>query len=524
MRGGTLRIAYARISQETNALSGLRTHLRDFEKAHLVPAHVLRWAVHPKGIEAHGFLRNAELTGFVREAKREAKRRGLALELVPLFSAWCVPSGPLTRACFEELVARLLEELRAAGPVDGVYLCLHGAMGVADLDLPTTSSPEGEIARQVRGLVGPGVTVAASLDLHANVTPALVEHVDVLEAYRTNPHRDHVAVGARTARLLVRTLAGEIRPVLTWRSLPMLLGASPTVDVVDPLRTVLRAARRMERLPGVLSASVCMCHPWNDHPELGWSVIVTADAATGEGPRRMEGLADELADLCWRTRDALPEAFVTAEEAIAKVRRATWRRRTGVCVFSDASDVVTAGAPGQNTVLLRTLLEQAQGLVTYVPLRDDDAVAELWDRREGETVEVILGGRLDPVRHPALPVRATLARRVRGIGRQRTLVLDVGTVRIIVSEGPPLAVMPRFFRAAGLRVRDADLIIAKSFFPFMLYFLPYARMVGFIRTVGVTDLDASHAFADGGPVHPRDRVTYWRETDRRRRLDAAGIP
>lgn len=508
-----LRVAYARISQETNALSALDTTIEDFRRAHLLPAHVLRWAVHPRGIEAGGFLRNAELTGFVREARRVAPD----IELVPLLSAWCIPSGPLTRECFEDLMARLLAGLRNAGDLDGVYLCLHGAMGVSGLDLPRESSPEGEIVRRVREVIGPDIPLAASIDLHANVTPLLVDNCTLLEAYRTNPHRDHVAVGARCARLLLQTIRGEIKPVLTWRSLPMILGASPTIDILEPLRSILKSARRMETLPGIVSTSVCMCHPWNDHPDIGWSVLVTADAQAPMALHRQETLADELADLCWRARHHLPVSFVSTKEAVEKARRASLRRRFGPCVFSDASDVVTAGAPGQNTVLIETLLKHAQGLTTYVPLRDDHTVAALWDHRVGATVHCTLGGHIDPERHPAIDVTATITQRRRGLRGQRVLVLSVGTIHIIVCEGPPLAVMPRFYRAAGLRIRDADLIIAKSFFPFLLYFLPYGRMFGFIRSQGVTNLDAAHAFASGGPVFPRDAVPYWMDIDRQRR-------
>ena len=511
------RVAYARISQETNALSGLRTSLADFERQHFLAGEILRDAVAPGGDEAPGFLRNAELTGFVREAQRQARRREAALELVPLFSAWCIPSGPLTRACFEALATRLVAEAQAAGPLDGLYVCLHGAMGVDGLALPADSSPEGEIMRRLRDALGEGVVLGASLDLHANVTPTLVASSDVLEAYRTNPHRDHVATGARTADLLLRTMWGEIRPVHTWRSLPMILGASPTIDLARPLRPILRLARSMERLPGILSANLCMCHPWNRHPELGWSVLVSADALVPEGLARMEGCADQLADRCWQTRDKVPAAFVTPEEALQKVRRARFRRRFGPCVFSDASDVVTAGAPGENTHLLGALITQGEGLRIYVPFRDEVVVESLWGVAPGSRVKVMLGGRVSPELHPPLALDAQVERCVLGLGGQRQVVLLVGTLRIIVCEGPPLAVMPRFFREAGLRLRDADLIITKNFFPFLLYFLPYARMYGFIRTVGVTNLDAAHAFAEAGPVHPRDAVPYWREADRRRR-------
>src|SRR6185503_7310131 len=49
---------------------------------------------------------------------------------------------------------------------------------------------EGEILARVRTVVGPDLPLVVSLDLHANVTPEMVEHADALIAYRTYPHVD----------------------------------------------------------------------------------------------------------------------------------------------------------------------------------------------------------------------------------------------------------------------------------------------------------------------------------------------
>ena len=108
-------------------------------------------------------------------------------------------------------------------------------MGVRDLPLPVTESPESEIVRRVREVVG-DVPIGVTLDLHGNLCPGLVDRTTILQAYRTNPHRDHVAVGARVGRILVRTVRGEARPVQAWRTLPMLLGGGVTIDFWRPLR------------------------------------------------------------------------------------------------------------------------------------------------------------------------------------------------------------------------------------------------------------------------------------------------
>ena len=63
---------------------------------------------------------------------------------------------------------RILDGLRAALPVDGVLLALHGA-GVAD----GVEDIEGDLCVAVRELVGPATPIAAVYDLHGNMTEAM---------------------------------------------------------------------------------------------------------------------------------------------------------------------------------------------------------------------------------------------------------------------------------------------------------------------------------------------------------------
>jgi|GEM_PF-15931 len=509
-----LRIAYGRINQETNAFSPVLTTLDDFRETHFFEGDDLAEKCRYLGTEAPGFARNAELSGFVAGAIAAAEARGVELELVPLLSAWAVPSGPLTRACFDELTARMAEKLREAGSLDGVYLALHGAMGVADLPLPDSEGPESEILRRLREVIGSDVPVGVTLDLHGNVTKALVERVQIIQGYRTNPHRDHADVGARVGRLLVRTAIGEITPRISWRSLPMLLGGSPTLDFWPPMRSVFRRMDELEANdPRVLAVTVMTVHPWNAHRELGWSTLVVTDDARETGERH----AEELAQRCWAVRDALPPNFAGPSEAIAAARAAPLRKLR-FAVFADASDVVSAGAPGENTALLRALLEEGKGLVAYVPLRDQSLVAELWrDHRVGERVEVTVGGKLDPRRNAPLTVTAEIVRMPQAHGIGRMVVLHVDDVYLLLVEGPALAIRPAFYRNAGLRMRDVDILVVKNFFPFLLFFAPYARLVRFVRTRGVTDFDVANELAFAGPVHPKDHVDDWHAADARRR-------
>ncbi len=494
------RIAFARIAQETNALSPVSTTLDDF--AHYLEGDaLLRGAT--DGPEVAGFFRRAELAGFVAAAHE----RRAEIEPVPILSAWASSNGPLTLACFEALEARVIEQLRRAGPLDGMYFCLHGAMGVHGVP-----DPESRLLRSARAALG-GAPVIASHDLHGNVTRARIEAADALIAYQTNPHRDHARIGKKAGRIAIGTVLGELRPEMAWRTLPMILGGGTTIDFLAPMRAVFRTMRRAERAGRALAASTLMCHPWNDDPALGWSTVVVTDHDRGGAER----LADELAELCWARRHDQPPAFPTAREAIADARSARVRRRFGCVTMADASDVVTAGAPGDSTHLLRALLAEGTGLLTYCAVRDPSAIAALWPQPDGTIVSLAIGGTLDPARSQPLPVRGTIASRRDQHGFGKTIVLAVDHLRIVITDGPAMVMRPSFYTAVGLSLWKADIVVVKNFFPFLMFFLPYNRKTIFVRTHGTTDFDAAFQLHFDGPMHPRDPVADWRERDQLRR-------
>jgi len=496
------RIAFARICQESNALSPVPTTLHDFESAHYLTGPALLRAT-TDGPELPGYFKRAELAGFVKAC---AQRRS-EIEPVPILSAWASSGGPLSRACYDELEDRLVTMLRAAGPLDGMYFALHGAMGVEGL-----LDPESRLLRAARTVIGRAPLVI-SHDLHGNLTRDRVGLADAIVAYQTNPHRDHARVGKKAGRIAIGTVLGELKPVMAWRSLPMLLGGGKTIDFLAPMRAVFRRMHAAERAGDVLSASTFMVHPWNDHPGLGWSTLAVADRDLTAADR----LADELAEMCWARRAELPPEFPDAKTAIAAARGASLRRRLGCVTMADASDVVTAGAPGDSTHLLKALLEDGAGMLAYAAVRDPQAIAALWARAPGDVVATTIGGTLDPARSLPLPVRGTIASKHDRPGFGRTIVLAIDHVRVVVTEGPAMVMRPSFYTEVGLDPWRADIVMVKNFFPFLMFFLRYNRKTLFVRTHGTTDFDAAYKLTFDGPIHPRDRVDTWRDRDALRR-------
>jgi len=503
----TRRIAYARIAQESNCFSPVLTTMEDFERTHFLEGARLAYAASKAGEEVEGFVKHAELTGFVDELSRRAD-----VEAIPLFSAWAIPGGPIEKATFDHLLERLETGLRAAMDLDGVLLSLHGAMGVVGVRDPDT-----EIVRVAKRATKGRARVVVTHDLHANITRERVDACDGIVGYRTNPHRDHRRTGQTAARMLLSSLARSQAPETAWRSLPMLLGGGTTVDLLPPVRSIFSRLTALHRDPRVLAANVYFCHPWNDEKRLGWSTLVS----TNGDARLAEELADELAERCWAVRHQQPPRFHSIREAIEIARASRVARKLGVVVMADTSDVVSAGAPGDNTRMLAGLLTDGRDLKSFVPLRDPAAIAAFWATPIGGSVAGKVGGTLDPSRGRPLEIDGkVLEKRVHpSLGKM--MALDLGSVKLVITDGHAMAVKPAFYSDMGLDPWRADVVVVKNFFPFRIFFAPMARRVLYVETEGTTDLDAAFELEFDGPMWPRDVVHEWRSRDRERRGFAA---
>lgn len=132
------------------------------------------------------------LSGF-----QAAMNAGAPWEALPLLSVQGGASGNMDQDFFEACVTRMAAGLRAAMPVDGVFLALHGAAtATAEPD------PDGVLLDLVRGIVGADVPVIATFDLHANISERMARAADMLIGYRTNPHVDMVERGIGAGRTI----------------------------------------------------------------------------------------------------------------------------------------------------------------------------------------------------------------------------------------------------------------------------------------------------------------------------------
>src|SRR5665647_3030473 len=136
------RIAVGGFLHETNTFAPTKATYADF-------VHGGGWPAMAEGTDVLKVMRNINvgLAGFVEQAEANC------WEMVPILSCGASPSAHVTEDAFERIVKAMLDRIKAAGPLDAVYLDLHGAMVTEHLD-----DGEGEVLRRVREVIAVSYT------------------------------------------------------------------------------------------------------------------------------------------------------------------------------------------------------------------------------------------------------------------------------------------------------------------------------------------------------------------------------
>lgn len=302
---------------------------------------------------------------------------GAAIKPVPIFAGRAIPSGTIEAGAYDALIGMMTKALEGAGPLDGVLAAAHGAtVSEAHPDV------DGHWLGLLRRRLGPGTPIIGTLDLHANVSPAMIEACDALIPYRTNPHLDQRERGVDAARLMAATLRGEAHPTMAATFPPLLVNIERQHTAEEPCRSLFEAADRQGREPGVLSAGVVLGFPYADVAEMGASAIVVTD---GDAPAAARRAAD-LGRVLWARRREFEGRLIPVEDAVA--RAASLEGPVGLL---DMGDNVGGGSPGDGTLLVHELSRQGL-LPAFACLVDPDGAARA---EAGRRLRLSVGGKCD---------------------------------------------------------------------------------------------------------------------------------
>ncbi len=497
-----MKIAVGMMWQESASFSQLPTGRRAFE--------ALAWRAGPAVVR--DVPEGSEIRGLLDVC---ADRDDIELVGTRAGSAW--PSGPVEREVFEELRNDIVQGVRDAMPVDGVFIGLHGSMVAEGCD-----DPEGDLLEQVRAVVGPEVPVVATLDLHGNITERMAANASGLVGYHANPHTDMRQTGQRAARLLLRVLDGGVRPTLAWRKLPTIApGNSQTTLLPGDYQDLYAFCSEQEKDPRVLACSNFAVHPFIDVPELGWAQVVV----TEDDPGLALEICDSLSERAWAMRgtgDEPSALSISPEELLRSVREP----REKPLVVSDIGDAVGAGAAGDSPELLRVLLDGGcDDLPIYMAITDPVAVDRLYGCEAGEEVALQVGAAISTQFFAPVAVTGTLLRKCDGrvkmgagvaegtvFDRGRTVVFGVGELRLVLSELPSAQFGPAIFSSAGLEPGAARAIVAKSMFHHVAGFGGVAGHFVWLNTPGPVHADVRTLpyTKISRPVFPLDEISDWR--------------
>ncbi len=399
--------------------------------------------------------------------------------LVPL--GWCLasPAGPITDDAFERICAMLIDELGKAldaGPLDGVYLDLHGA-AVAE----SFPDAEGELLRRVRALIGE-LPLTISLDPHANLTARIVALADAVVPFRTYPHVNMKQAGAQALHLLLARIARGTPWARAFRQLDFWLPLGSQCTLMAPMQGVMAERAAMARRNSVVELGFCFGFPFADFADCGAAVAVYADT---------QAVADATADafaahVAGQEADFV-QATLPAAEAVAEAKRIAAGARRPV-VLADTQDNPGGGGHGDTTGLLAELVRQGAAGAVVCLINDAASAAACHAAGQGAEVSLSLGGKSDGV---AFACTARVERLTDG---RFTLTGPMGAgnpadlgptalisiapcVRVIVVSRKMQALDQAIIRHVGIEPASVPILALKSSVHFRADFTPIAERI-----------------------------------------------
>ena len=377
------------------------------------------------------------------------------IEVIPTLHAIGGASGVVSKETYEAFREEILEAIRAVGSVDGIFLDMHGALHVE-------SYPDAQVdfIQQIRKIVGEDVVIAASFDLHGNISQDFVEGLNIVLAYRTAPHVDGEETRVRTVKLIVEALRNELLPRTVHINLPILIPGEKGITSVEPLKSLYARLDEISRMTGLMDASIFVGMPWTDVARAGMSVQVVAkdDQHLLEAQVQAEALANAI----WEQRAELKFDVPTAliDDAIETALKAQYT----TLFITDSGDNITAGAAGDGTLVLERLLSYKVTDAVLAGIVDPEAVEQCVSAGVGAMIDLSIGGKIDNVFSKPLAVSGTVKRLTKEQpgSKQLDAVLQVDGVTVVLLSRHRAFTDPAHFRAVEIDPLAHKIVVVKE--------------------------------------------------------------
>lgn len=477
-----MKIFAATLATETNTFTAVPTSKIDFE--------------------VHGFYRGdgsikAPLGIGVFHAELQKLARQDGHTVVESIAVFAQPAGSTLSPVYEEFRSNIIEDLKAAMPVDAVQLILHGAMVAQDYD-----DCEGDLINEVRKIVGPKVPIGVELDLHCHFTELMRSTADIIICYKEYPHTDGLDRLRELYHLTLQQVAGKIKPVTAAFDCRM-VGLWHTT--LEPMKSFVSRMQSYEGKDGILSVSLGHGFPWGDVPESGAKLWVVAD----NNPEKAEALAKQLGREFWDLRNESSQPPLPIKDAIARVQAS----KAGPVVMADVGDNAGGGAMSDSNFILQALLDAGVGNFAIGCYWDLGAVALCQSAGVGAKLDLRIGGKCGPLSGNPIDLRVTVRAIVQDhsqFGLAARYPLGVGVwvqadngVDIVLNTQRGQVFALEAFEGLGIKLSDKKLIVVKSSQHFYAAYGPIAKEVIYVGAPGSTAQDFTSI-----PYKNRD-FNYW---------------
>ena len=310
------------------------------------------------------------------------------IKVIPTLHAYAWPGGTVTKEAYDSFKSEILERIRKAGKIDGIYMDMHGALHVQGMD-----DAQVDLIKAIRDIVGEDVAISASFDLHGNVSDGFASELDFLTAYRTAPHRDGAETKLRAVKNLVRILREDLHPEIARVEIPILVPGEKSITEVEPLNSIYSRLPEIENTEGIMDASVFVGYAWADLPRSAMRVFVVAEDSLHAG--LAEELAAGLAEDIWNVREKMVLDVESGD--IGSMLEKAYSMPQKTVFISDSGDNTTAGAPGDNPQVIQAMVESGCKNALFAGLVDPEAFKACLDAGKGAELTLALGGKKDNV-------------------------------------------------------------------------------------------------------------------------------
>ena len=475
------RIAVGGFLHETNTFAPTKATYADF-------VHGGGWPAMAHGADVLKVMRkiNVGLAGFNEAAESHG------WELVPTISAAASPCAHVTRDAFERIMKEMTSGIANAGPIDAVYLDLHGAMVTEHYD-----DGEGEILARVRKVIGKDLPLVASLDLHANVSPEMIAHADALIAYRTYPHIDMADTGRACARHLALLLKSKTRFAKAFRQLPFLIPISWQCTNDQPTKGIYEKLAALEN-DAVPTLSFAPGFPAADFAHCGPTVFAygktqaDADAAADRIVALVEGHENDFDGHIYSPDDGVRLAMELAKTAKKPI------------IIADTQDNPGAGGDSDTTGMLRALVRNKASAAATGVIYDPASAKAAHAAGVGATVTLDLGGKSGipgdaPYKETFIVEKLSDGKFVapgpyyggRDMDMGPSACLRIGDIRVVVGSYKAQLADQSMYRYVGIEPTMQKILVNKSSVHFRADFEPIAEKLLICAAPGAMPADTA---------------------------------